>query len=79
MSKLTGCEMTTMAVVLQSYLERIKKFVKEVRSELKKVTWPTKKELGAHSVVVFVTVVFVAILIWMLDGGFNVVMRFFFY
>jgi preprotein translocase subunit SecE len=60
------------------FIERMKKFFKEVRNELKKVTWPTRSELGSYSMIVAVTVIFVAILIWMLDAGFNAVTRYFF-
>ena len=35
------------------------KFVREVRSELKKVVWPTKKELVNYTIAVFVAVILV--------------------
>ena len=43
--------------------EKISKFLKEVRSELAKVTWPTKDELiTSTSVVVFLSVAFAVFL-----------------
>lgn len=45
------------------------KFLKEVRTELKKVHWPTKKELGSYTTTVLVTIFVVAVLIYVLDQG----------
>jgi len=49
------------------------KFLKEVRAELKKVTWPTKRELvGSTIVTVVVTVivsVFIGVVDWMISGA----------
>ena len=47
-------------------------FLREVKVELKKVTWPTKKQLIAYTVVVFITV---ATLIWVIDSFFSVAFR----
>lgn len=43
------------------------RFLSETKSELKKVTWPTKQELIAHTVVVLIAVVFSSALIWIID------------
>ena len=43
------------------------RFLNETKSELKKVTWPTKQELIAHTVVVLIAVVFSSALIWIID------------
>lgn len=45
-------------------------FLREAKSELKKVTWPTRRELIAHTIVVFIAVVLSAILIWVIDSIF---------
>ncbi|WP_031517434.1 preprotein translocase subunit SecE [Desulfofalx alkaliphila] len=45
----------------------IKNFFQGVKSELKKVHWPTRRETLVYTGVVLVAVVFVAILIWVLD------------
>lgn len=42
-------------------------FVREVFAELKKVAWPTRKEVVAYSTVVFVSVVVIAALIFGMD------------
>jgi preprotein translocase subunit SecE len=46
-------------------------FMKEVRGELKKVIWPTRKELLGYTVVVLVAVVFLTSLVFGLDLGFS--------
>ena len=43
------------------------KFIEEVRNELKKVSWPTKKELTSYTCVVGIAVVIVCALIWVCD------------
>ncbi len=48
----------------------IVRFLREAKSELKKVTWPTRRELIAHTIVVFIAVVLSAILIWVIDSIF---------
>lgn len=45
----------------------IKRFLREVQSEMKKVSWPNKKELVSYTGIVFVAVVFVCVLIWIYD------------
>ncbi len=42
-------------------------FFKGAKSELKKVSWPTKKELANMTVVVLVVVAIMTVLIWGLD------------
>ena len=49
--------------------ERLKKFLKEVRIELTKVTWPTASELRGSTGVVIVTVLIVTIFIGLVDLG----------
>ncbi|HEX9376528.1 MAG TPA: preprotein translocase subunit SecE [Actinomycetota bacterium] len=48
-----------------------RQFLKEVRQELKKVNWPTRKELGAYFVVVLVSVVVLTSFVFGLDYGFS--------
>lgn len=52
-----------------------KKFLREVRGELKKVTWPTRRELTAYTGVVFIAVLLVAFLIWGMDTIFAYLFR----
>ncbi|MDW7667292.1 MAG: preprotein translocase subunit SecE [Bacillota bacterium] len=46
-------------------------FFKGAKSELKKVSWPTKKELANMTVVVLVVVAIMTVLIWGLDFMFK--------
>lgn len=46
---------------------RVKSYFKGVKSELKKVNWPTRKELTNYTIVVLVTVGVMTIVIWGLD------------
>ena len=48
-----------------------RQFLKEVRSELKKVAWPTRSEVITYSVVVLVSVTFVTLFVFGLDSGFT--------
>ncbi|MDD2572979.1 MAG: preprotein translocase subunit SecE [Bacillota bacterium] len=47
------------------------RFVKETRSELKKVIWPGRKELVSFTSVVFVAVIAAALLIFVVDLAFG--------
>lgn len=49
------------------FVERIKKFFREVRAELRKVNWPSWKELISYTTVVLVTVLIVAAFIGVVD------------
>ena len=42
-------------------------FVKEVRTELRKATWPSAKEVRGTTVVVVVTSVIFAVFLWLVD------------
>ncbi len=48
-----------------------RQFLKEVRLELKKVDWPTRKELGAYTVVVLVSVTVLTAFVFALDLAFT--------
>jgi preprotein translocase subunit SecE len=47
--------------------EKIKKFLKEVKVELTKVTWPTPSELRATTTVVIITSFIMAVFIGIVD------------
>lgn len=53
----------------QGFMAKASKFFKGAWNEFKKVHWPNKQELIAYTGVVFVTVFFVAFLIWIIDAG----------
>ena len=46
-------------------------FLRDVRSEVKKVTWPTRKETLASTAVVIIAVVIIAIYLGLVDLGFS--------
>ena len=46
------------------------KFFRGVKAELKKVVWPTRKELINHTIVVFLVTIFIALLIYVFDAIF---------
>jgi preprotein translocase subunit SecE len=48
-----------------------RQFVKEVRQELRKVAWPTRKELVAYTMVVLFTVIVLTSLVFGLDLAFS--------
>ena len=58
-------------------LKRMKQFVSEVWAELKKTTWPNRKEVYGTTVVVIVTVLICAFYLWVVDlflsKGMNVI------
>jgi preprotein translocase subunit SecE len=54
-----------------SAMERFREYIKDVRSELAKVSWPTREELRDSTVVVIVTVLLVAAFIGIVDQGLN--------
>lgn len=47
------------------------KFLRNVRSELKKVIWPNKKDLISYTTVVLTTCVLASVGIWVLDTVFG--------
>jgi preprotein translocase subunit SecE len=46
-------------------------FLTEVRNEMKRVTWPARKEVYATTVVVILTSTFFGLYLWLLDLGLN--------
>ena len=49
---------------------RVTTYFRDVRSEMRKVTWPTGNELRSYSVAVIVTLVILGIVLWLVDTGF---------
>jgi preprotein translocase subunit SecE len=50
-------------------IERARLFLSEVRNELKRVTWPTQKEVYATTVVVILVSIFFGLYLFVLDFG----------
>jgi len=51
-------------------LSRLIRFFREVVAELRKVIWPTRKELISYTTVVIVFVSIMITIVWLLDYGF---------
>ncbi len=56
-------------------MEKVKKFLKEVNAELRKVTWPTKEELIGSTIVTIVVSLVVALFIGVVDRLLSALIR----
>jgi preprotein translocase subunit SecE len=56
-------------------LDKIKKFLKEVLAELRKVTWPTKEELIGSTIVTVVVSLVVAVFIGIVDRVLTIIIQ----
>jgi preprotein translocase subunit SecE len=54
-----------------SVFGRIAEFFREVRSELRQVAWPTRKEVANSATIVFLTLVLLVSLIFLLNYAFS--------
>jgi preprotein translocase subunit SecE len=55
--------------------EKVIRFLKEAKGELKKVTWPTPKQALASTSVVIIVVIIVSIFLGIVDFGLAKVIR----
>ncbi|HEY0163163.1 MAG TPA: preprotein translocase subunit SecE [Edaphobacter sp.] len=53
---------------LKSLPERVSSFLKDVRSEMRKVAWPARAEVQSTTTVVIVTVFVFAAYFWLVDN-----------
>jgi preprotein translocase subunit SecE len=60
---------------MQSQWARFVQFLKEVKIELKKVTWPSRKEAIGSTAVVIILVILVAIFLGFVDFGLAKIVR----
>jgi len=66
------------AIALQTVLGRgFWKFVREARAEMRKVVWPSRKQTFQVTLMVIGVVVIFAIIMWILDTGLMVAMKWF--
>ena len=56
-------------------MEKIKRFLKEVRAEMSKVTWTGKKEIMSGTIAVLVLSGIVSMFLWVIDFGLSQVIR----
>ncbi len=57
------------------FFKRIGKFIGEVRGELKKVNWPTKREFSVFTGIVLSVVLVVGVFFWILDTIFLAILQ----
>jgi preprotein translocase subunit SecE len=57
-------------------IQRFIQFLKEVRAEIGKITWPTREELRGSTLVVIVTVILLTIFVGVVDQVFNAGLKF---
>lgn len=53
----------------------LRAYFKGVRTEVKKVVWPTRKELVSYTLVVIFTCAFFGLAIWGIDSGFLALLK----
>ncbi len=56
-------------------IQKLNKHFKDVKVEMKKVHWPTRKELLVFTVIVLISIFSVGVFFWFLDTGFNALLR----
>ena len=61
---------------LKKYAKIVGQFLREAKTELKKVKWPTRKELLASTAIVIVLVLIVALYLGIIDFGLIKVIKF---
>ena len=54
-----------------SWWTNLREFLTDVRSEMKRVTWPSRREVYATTVVVILTSIVLGIYLWGVDMVFN--------
>jgi preprotein translocase subunit SecE len=59
------------AVQKRSLSERIRRFWRDSRAELRKVNWPNRKELTTYTIVVIVVTIIVSTFVGVVDFAFS--------
>ncbi len=64
---------------MKKFFSKIGKFFKDLKAEIKKVIWPTKKQLINNTIIVIVAILVIGAGIWILDAlfawGYNALMQ----
>ncbi len=55
--------------------KRIARWFREMRSELKKVVWPTKSQIINNTLIVLASVLVVGVCVWVFDAVANLVVQ----
>lgn len=54
---------------------KVAEFLQQVKAELQKVTWPTRKETYGSTMVVIVLVLMVAVFLWVVDSALSTLIQ----
>ena len=54
----------------------IKRYFRETKAEMKKVSWPSKKDTLKHTQVVIASIVFIGLALWLVDLAFGGILNF---
>jgi preprotein translocase subunit SecE len=54
---------------------KVTEFLQQVKAELQKVTWPTRKETYGSTMVVIVLVLMVAVFLWVVDSALSALIK----
>ncbi|MFA9556459.1 preprotein translocase subunit SecE [Evansella sp. AB-rgal1] len=60
---------------MASAIKNTTKFLKDVSTEMKRVSWPKRKELTRYTIVVVATVLFIAVFFAIVDSGISALIR----
>lgn len=60
---------------MTSYVNRLQRFLHDIKIELKKVNWPTKRELTVFTGIVLIVILIVGIFFWILDTGLTAILQ----
>jgi preprotein translocase subunit SecE len=73
--KLSFGAKTTAVKQEKNFIDKSVQFLREVKVELKKVTWPTRKQTIGSTVVVIVLVMIISLFLGMVDMGLSSMIR----
>lgn len=73
--KATPSSRTPVARLKSGYLQKAAQFLREVKVELKKVTWPSRKQTIGSTVVVIILVMIIAFFLGIIDIGLSSIVR----
>lgn len=55
----------------------MKRYFRETKAEMKKVSWPSRKELLQHTEVVLVSILIIGLALWAVDMAFGRILNLF--
>ncbi|MFH0802693.1 MAG: preprotein translocase subunit SecE [bacterium] len=53
---------------IKGFIDNIGKYLKSVKSEMKRITWPTPAELRSYTVVVILVLAVISTYLWLVDN-----------